>query len=251
MKLEMQMTERDKKLLIFLAIFVIVVGIGYWGIKPIIQDIIEINEKIEDEKAIELVNEMKIAELPMIERDNEVYEEEILEARKQFYKKMTPDEVDNMMTSMVLSHDLYSYDLSINIPDTVTNEEAYIYSAKYAADQARKEEAKYEYEEDEEEEESSAGKYDEMFAEEDDYSLMYSSEAVGIYKVSVSMRLGGKKEDLQRFIDEYSNINKAFKIESYSYGSNAELIYNETIGEYERVSNDILNIAMSFFMCEE
>lgn len=250
MKLEMQMTERDKKLLIFLAIFVIVVGIGYWGVRPIIQDIIEIDEQIKDEEALAEINELKVIELPMIEKDNKVFEAEIVDARKQFYKMMTPDEVDKMMTSIVLSYGLYSYDLSISLASTPAEESAYKYSSKYAEDQAKKDayEAELAAEEDED---SDMDDYDQMLdsVNVDDYD--FSDEATGIYKASVSMRLGGERADLQRLIDDYSDTDKALKIESYFFTTDTEMLYNETTGGYEMISSDSLNIEISFFMCEE
>ena len=51
--MKFEMTERDKKLLIFLSVFLIVVCIGYWGLYPIVKDIKKTDKKIQTEKDIE------------------------------------------------------------------------------------------------------------------------------------------------------------------------------------------------------
>ena len=54
--MQMQMTEKDKKLIVFLAIFVILVAGGYWGIYPVVSNIFSVQEQIEDEKALQDMN---------------------------------------------------------------------------------------------------------------------------------------------------------------------------------------------------
>ena len=54
------LTERDKKLLIFLSLFVIVVGIGYWGLRPIYKNIKETDEAIIDAQDLKTSNQLKI-----------------------------------------------------------------------------------------------------------------------------------------------------------------------------------------------
>ena len=45
------MTERDKKLLVFMFMIVIIVGIGYWGVIPQIKAANSYSSKAEDEEA--------------------------------------------------------------------------------------------------------------------------------------------------------------------------------------------------------
>lgn len=244
MKIEMQMTERDKKLLVFLAIFVIVVGCGYWGIRPIINDILDINEEIEEQENDAYMNSIKITELPVYEMDNEEYEEEILAARTHFYPMMTSNEVDKLMTGMALSYNLYSYDLAIYISEGVANTEAYQYSEKYAEDMS------YEYEEDDDFS-TDLDSLDSLFGSDDDYEYDGSDEFTGIYEVVVTMRLGGSIEDLQRFIDDFSINDKEVLVNSYVWTEVESMEYNEEIEDYELTTELQLNIEISIFMCEE
>ena len=124
------LTERDKKLLIFLSLFVIVVGIGYWGLRPIYKAINETNEAIVEAEDLKAQNEMKVMQLPIYEKDNEELEESIVTARQSFYPIMTADELDKMFTTMVLDYNLYSYFLRINIDDEELQSAPYQYSKK-------------------------------------------------------------------------------------------------------------------------
>ena len=106
--MKFEMTERDKKLLIFLSVFVIVVCIGYWGVYPVIKDINSIKEKTQAEKDLKEMNEMKVAQLPMIEAENEKMNDEITTARNGYYEIMTSNEIDKHFTNLVLTSGLYS-----------------------------------------------------------------------------------------------------------------------------------------------
>ena len=128
--MQMEMTQRDKKLLMYLGLIVVIVCFGYWGVRPLVRDIIDTDEAIviaESEKAI---NELKRIELPMYTEDNEELEQEIIDARAGFYPMMSADKLDKMMTGMVLDYNLYAYDLSIAISEDEVVSEAYMYSEK-------------------------------------------------------------------------------------------------------------------------
>lgn len=254
MKLEMKMTERDKKLLLFLALFVIIVGMGYWGIKPQIQKIIKINNKIEKEEQRSFIDDMKLVELPMIESENEELEKDILNARGHFYKMMTSNEVDKYMTNMVLSYNLNSYDLSIIMPtDEGSPLAAYKYSSKFQQDQ----ELAYEMELEEtiEEDTDKNGLTEDEALEMLEEDTATASEAdfsqTGIHVVNVFMSVGGSEEDLQRFIDDLSNTDEKLWLKSYSWSSQRTLQLDEETNEMDLVVNYTLNINANLYMCEE
>lgn len=48
--MKLEMTQKDKNLLIMLSIFVIVVCIGYWGIYPVVKGIVNTNKEITTQK---------------------------------------------------------------------------------------------------------------------------------------------------------------------------------------------------------
>lgn len=261
MKLEMQMAERDKKLLIFLAIFVIVVGIGYWGIIPQIKNIMSIGEQKEEAEYQQMIGDMKLVELPMLEIENEELEKDILDARNHFYKMMTSDEIDKYMTGMVLGYNLYSYSLSISMPEEEASLSAYMYSAKYEIDRVVEEERIAELEMEQKEEARSESKGVGSSAERDQLAEIELMNApaveydgnglTGIYAASVEMQLGGAREDLQKLIDDLSVSKEKIWLKNYSWSYIREVGYSEETGQYEEIERPVLNISANLYMCEE
>lgn len=238
MKLEMQMTERDKKLLIFLAVFCIVVGIGYWGIYPQIKAIGEINDQkiIEEDKMF--ADDMKLSELMFLMDENEELEEQIIEAREHFYPAMTSDQIDKMLTGMALTYDLQAYDLDIVMPTNETSLEAYQYSEKYLDDQYVEEE---EVSMSDSDKESDDGFFDD-----------YEEEAsTGIYTVNTTMRLGGEEADLQRLINDLSVTDDTIHLVSYDWTREEILDYDDETGEFNSEIRIGLNISLNIYMYAE
>lgn len=250
MKLEMQMTARDKKLLFFLGIFVIVVCFGWWGVKPAIKSISETNKLIEQAQEAKMIIDMKIAELPLIEADNKKLEEDILKAREEFYPMMTSSEIDKMFTGMVLDYNLYAYDLDINLSDEVTNLGAYQYSQKYQDDiNKRFEEQSAVNTETYEDESDEYNIYSEYTQEVE--TTAYDNSATGIYTAKVGLRVGGTKEDLQKLINDLSSTDKKLRLCTYSWDTVRGTTYSESLGDYEVNTKDILYLTLEFYMCEE
>lgn len=258
MKLEFKMTNRDKKLLVFLAIFVIVVGFGYWGIRPAVYAMMDLKNDISTEEDRKAINDLKLAELPMYEMENEEYEEDIIKARKNYFEILTSDQVDRMMTGIAIDYSLYSYDLNIIMPEDFADLQPYKYSNKaledaemeeYYAELAEEEEKKAK--EKEESGKSSNEKELDMYFEEDmaDYSI--DNSLTGIYAVRVEMRLGGEEENLQKLIDDYSETDKKIQIVSYDWDGVRNMFYDEETGDYEIDYERVLNISMMIYMCEE
>lgn len=233
MKLEISMTDRDKKLLIFLGIFVIVVCFAYWGIRPSIKSVMSINEDIQDDEDIKSVNEMKLSELPFIQDDNKTLEENIVEARANYFAMMTSDEIDKYFTGLALSYNLYSYDLNISMPSDTCDLEPYQYSAKALMPDT----------DEEDEEEDTDDSSDDLLDEEEDPDT-------GIYAATVTLRLGGEQENLTTFVDDLSNTDQKIRICKYSYSTNQNVI-SGTDGTYDVVESTVLNITVEIYMCLE
>lgn len=253
MKLEMQMTERDKKLLFFLGIFVVVVCFGWWGIRPAIKGISEANKKIEQAEAAKFIIDMKKAELPLIEVDNEKLEESIIEARKGYYPMMSSNEIDKMFTEMVLDYNLYAYDLDISLSDEATNLGAYHHSQKYLDDQQRaieEEKARIEQSKNEEADETDiADAYYEYT--QDVVAKTYDNSATGIHTAKVGMKIGGEKEDLMKLINSLSSSDMKLRVSSYVWDQVVSSTYSAAIDDYEVDSKNILYLYVEFYMCEE
>ena len=61
--MKLEMTQKDKNLLIMLSIFVIVVCIGYWGIYPVVKGIVNTNKEIATQKETQEENELKLTQV--------------------------------------------------------------------------------------------------------------------------------------------------------------------------------------------
>ena len=92
--MKLEMTQKDKNLLIMLSIFVIVVCIGYWGIYPVVKGIVNTNKEIATQKETQEENELKLTQVPMMEADNERFSNEIQGVRESFFPMMESAEID-------------------------------------------------------------------------------------------------------------------------------------------------------------
>lgn len=236
--MQKQMTERDKKLVVFLAMFVVIVGIGYWGLFPIIKGINSTGMEIEEAKEDKSENEMKIARLPMIEAENEEMEEGIKDSRALYFPVMTSDQVDKYMTGMILGYNLYSYDLNISMP----TEEAEVSPYQYSAKAAEPEDENYSDEEDRD--------TDSKDKENSGTSDISEQISTGIYAVSVDMRVGGSSDDIQKLIDDLSQSEEKIHLLSYSWDSERSVSYSPD-GTYEINTDEMMNMELKIYMCQE
>ncbi len=256
--MQTQMTERDKRLIVMLSLIVIIVGFGYWGIRPALKKTKTINKDYEKQKDIQEVNELKLNQLPIIEIDAESYDELVAEEQKNFYSIMTSSEIDRYFTNMALSHNLYAYDLSISIGSEPVGVNPYQYSnLAYAVASEG-----FEFSVDDTEDSSSDTTEDAdddvspLEAMEDPYSyvpsIAFNSE---IYGVDIGMRLSGKRSDLQALIDELSNSEKKILVRNFTWSEESRVVNEMPTEEgaepettLEVVS--VLNINLTLYMCD-
>jgi len=239
--MKIELTERDKKLLTFLGVFVIVVCVGYWGILPQIKGANEIKEDIEEEEVTKVYYEQKISQLIGVQENNAELEKLIAGAKENYYPMMDSDAVDHLITNKVIDeYNLMSYDLTISerMPAQLG---PYVFSNKAitGASDAR----------------------DRALAAaapvvSEDGMLLFGevsesdSETKGIYIVSVNMRLGGDKADITRLLDDLAASPKKLRLVEYSVETEDITIPHED-GTFESFSNEILNLTVELYMCEE
>ena len=242
------MTERDKKLLVGMFIGVIIVAIGYWGIRPQLKKYFALQEKIEKEEDTKKINEQKMLNVGAISVMADGYEEKIAERKDEFYPVMSSSEVDRMMTQMAVGHNLNVYDLSFNMPTSPTGRLAYQNSSLYAWQL----EAMANYSEDDES--SASDEMDSLLDEGDDekdedkqtttsdkteediMSDVMGGEEGGyqpntdIYAVPVTITVGGDVYDLEQFIAEINNLDKRALLLGYSWGEFREVVRRDADG---------------------
>lgn len=260
--MQTKMTERDKKLLFALVIIVIVFVIGYLGIYPLVKSVREINKEIEEQEALQSENEIKLTNLTVIQVDNEKMEEDIIEKRKDFYPVMAASDIDKLLTGKALSYNLYSYDLDIDVNDTVVSLAPYQYSDRGEDDDA-------DASEDDQEDavdaadyldntyssgskssgSSSGGSTDTGDASSASDGTTTDMSAVGIYVAYVNMRLGGNRADLEKFLDDMVAGVEKVRVVSYSWTEGRQLDYNND-GTYNLVTEKVLDISLELYMSD-
>ena len=67
------MNERDKKLLVGMLIGVIIVAVGYWGIRPQFKQYFALAEKIEKEEDTQKLNKQKLLNVGSIAAQADSY----------------------------------------------------------------------------------------------------------------------------------------------------------------------------------
>ena len=128
--MKVELTQRDKKLLTFLGVFVIVVLVGYYGILPQIKAANEYKDEIEEQEVIKNVYEQKVMQLVLVQSNNQELEGFISGSKENYYPMMDSDAIDNLITNTVIDkYNLMTYDLMIG-ERNVASLNPYIYSQK-------------------------------------------------------------------------------------------------------------------------
>ncbi len=239
--MKIELTQRDKKLLTFLGVFVIIVCIGYWGILPQIKAANEYNDDIEEQEALSEYYQQKIGQLMVVQKNNNDLENLISGAKENYYPVMDSDAIDNLITNKVIDeYKLMAYDLTIGekVSASLT---PYIYSNKAITG------------------ESDAKKRALQAAApvvSEDGMLLFGdvieadTETTGIYSVSVQMRLGGKMSNITRLLDDLAYTDKKIRLVNYSVHTEETIIPHEDETE-EIISTDILDLSVELYMCAE
>lgn len=243
-----EMTERDKKLLTFMFMVVIIVGIGYWGVRPQIKRFLELGPKIQAQENAKSVNQLKMANVLNVEDQVEEYTEKIAERKDEFYQILSSSEVDRMMTEMALENNLEIYELSFNMPDSPTGRTAYQYSELRAWQEEMSRTVKDDDDDDmtvsskasdKDSDDEDAGdktsSTDKMKVMEEimvDESEVYQANT-DIYAVPITITVAGELSDLEAFKNDILSIEKRTLLTSYSWGE-----YREVVTEKKSVDSD-------------
>ena len=244
--MQVQMTERDKRLVVILSIIVIVVGFGWWGIRPAIKNNTAMSKELEEQEELMQVNETKLAKLFMYESEAESYNEQIALEKVNYFPMMSSSEIDRLFTNMILDRGLSAYDLSIRSSNTPVPVEPYQYSvlAGIVAEEAERIKN---------ESESSIDGVDPF---EYASSPAYNSE---IYGVDVTLRLAGEMDNLKGLIEDISKSEKLLLVRNCVWSEQVSRV-NEFVagedgeeGEYVPTmkTTTVLNVNLTLYMCDQ
>lgn len=239
--MKVELTQRDKKLLTFLGVFVIIVCIGYWGILPQLKAASSYNDDIEEQNTLSDYYQQKIGQLPVVKKNNDDLENLISGSKENYYPVMDSDAIDNLITNKVIDeYKLMTYDLTIG-GRSAASLGPYIYSNKALTGQ------------------SDAKKRALAAAApvvSEDGMLLFGdvveadTATTGIYVVPVQMRLGGNMYNIKRLLDDLAYSEKKLRLVSYAVTTEETTIPHED-GTEEKLTTDILELAVELYMCAE
>ncbi len=250
--MKIELTERDKKLLTFMGVFVIVVIIGYYFIIPQLKKASEYEDEIAEQEIIKSVNETKIMQLPVVEVNNEELEKLIIGAKDNYYPMMDSEQIDRLVTNTVIEkYGLVSFDLSIG-EKTLTSLSPYMYSQKTLTGESDARERALNaaapiVSEDGMIMFADVAEGDSTGSEEANYT---STEATGIYMVPIQMRLSGNKDNITRLLDDLALSEKKLRLVDYTTDVEQIIIPHED-GTQEIFTTDSLNISVELYMCAD
>lgn len=112
----MKLTDRDKKLLVILAVFVLIVGVGAGIIYPLLHKNEELQTQLAEARLVKMENEQKVVSVANLKSQKEKAAQSLSEVQSEFFAVMASKDIDKMMTEMALSYGLVARDLNISMP---------------------------------------------------------------------------------------------------------------------------------------
>ncbi|MCR5120449.1 MAG: hypothetical protein K6B44_12620 [Lachnospiraceae bacterium] len=241
--MQVQMTQRDKKLIVMLVLLVTVVGFGWWGIRPAIRDHREMSAELEEQELLEQLNKTKLAKMAMYEAEAQSYREESEELKKNFFPIMTSSEVDRYFTEMILDHGLSAYDLTMKTGAKPVPVEPYQYSELAAIVAQENERLKNE---------TPMTDTADMDPFEYTGSPAYNSE---IYGVDVTLRLAGDMYALRELIEDISSSEQLLLVRNCIWSEQISMVNEGDTEDEEFVpvmrSTTVLNVNLTLYMCDQ
>ena len=199
MKITTEITDRDKKLLLFLAIFVIVVVFGFFIIRPLAETDAALKEELAVQEELQIRTQQKLMLLPSMQANVEKTEEELAAVAEDFYPVMKSQEIDKLLTGIVLSWGLESRQLVIQMP-----EGEMILDPFYASQAAL--------------EEMLSQAIGQDWEEQTDTVQKTSTSFYGIYAAQVMLTIKGERSVLEQMADEISEDYPAIRITGAVWG---------------------------------
>ena len=166
--MNMTITESDKKLLSFLAAFLILVLFVFLVFRPLSEKNTQLEREILTTKDQELAMDMaaSLADEMVVKEQNTKNKMELVLQR--FYPMLQSQEAENMMTVLMLNHKLQIQNLSVSMPDKKSDLKWY------------------------------------QYAKEKGINPEGTSETGGVYSVRVTCTAEGTKENVSALIDDIS-----------------------------------------------
>ena len=181
----LKVTERDKKILLVLAVFLIVLGLIAGVLMPLMEN--KLGEEIAEAEVEKQEKEMKVAALPGMRSRMEKAEEELSAMQERYYPVMKSVEIDRMMTNTAVNCGIQVLDMDIKMPDFTSYTTLLNYGdIVYGVEQENSENTPFD----------------------------------GMYTASLTMNMTGSRENLQSMLDVTVSQEPRQRVTDFSWQKN-------------------------------
>jgi len=230
------MTERDKKLLIWLGCIVLLAGFGMGIIKPLMAAGAELDEQIMIAAADQAAMEDKIDRFHQIQSDAERSAENAAEATRSYYPLMQSQEVDREIIGLVLAQGLKAEELNITMP-----EQAFWIVPYYLSDDASGGDEEGRFNDPISTAESVAAVEESDMVPASEGPEGATGQTSRIYAAQVRVRVKGTQDQFWNLLEAIQNNPQAIRITG---------MFSGKLGT-DSNEQDIMTIEMEVYMCDQ
>ena len=192
-------TERDKKLLKFLAVFVLIVGVGFGIILPIQEKALEVKSDLADAQMIKQQRELEGMRLAGVQAELQDQESRLEDVRSTFYQNLSGLEIDRILTETAVGDSVVIRDLSIGAAEAASLKP---YVAAPVTEEAETAEQ----------------------VQADPTSQTDSETAEGVEQIPVTILLSGAEDELQAFLNGVADLEPAVRVSSFRWQRQEETL---------------------------
>lgn len=190
----LEITERDKKIIVIGATIVVLVLLVFLALMPLIDKGRKLSDDIVTEQLVKQEKEVKVGGYPgLLGRQEEVFSQYGM-LSSTYYPLMGSQDIDRLMTGIALENNAYVENLQITMPDMET----------YAA----------------------VNSYNDIFLAEGTSTQSEAAGYDGTYCVKVDMTLSGNRKELQNMIDMCMAERPKQQVISFSLNENSSINNN-------------------------
>lgn len=195
--MNMIITESDKRLLSYLAAFLVLVLFVFGVFKPLSQKNAQLEREILTTKDQELAMDMAASLADDMVKKEENTKSKMSLVLQRFYPVLQSQEAENMMTVLMLNHNLKIQNMSVTMPDAKSDLAWYQYAANKGMTPEAAEETK--------------------------------SADGGVYSARVTCTAEGAKEDMMALLDDISKHYPAISITAAEFSTATVLAEAENV----------------------
>lgn len=240
MKISMELRPKDVKLLKGLACVLIIFFLGYFVIFPGIEKHQDLVGKKEGSQRTKQEMQDTIDNAPIYEKMVEKQKGELKEASEGYYSPMANREVDELVTGLVLQHNLFP--VYLNITDPVSGIPAAYQSVSKSGTGTEDSST------DTSETDTTAG--EDASADSSD-STSADAEQSAVYQkyvgtITVNVTLQGSEENIRELLDDIANNYPGIQVRSFDMQENTYVDSNlQTVGEMN------CSCVLAVYTCED